>query len=245
MLLRKLTQHVKDQNWFAVALDFVIVVMGVFIGLQVDNWNATRSDQREYEMALARFDDEARSNLNTIDLLEEELAESLTVMRTAFDTLRSCEDGAENRRLIEEGLWQIKGTYGLRLRMNALQELTTSQPLLAQQSAAERARFSELKFRLELVAHEVKFAEERPHLDTVQSSDAVTYGELRPYASRYLGYDTSGLERDLTLADSVAVACKDKNLLRSFYSWERAQATLPVLMRVVRQPLADYLAGKE
>ena len=26
MLLRRITEHVKDQNWFAVALDFVIVV---------------------------------------------------------------------------------------------------------------------------------------------------------------------------------------------------------------------------
>ena len=31
MLLRSLTKHVKDQNWFAVALDFVIVVAGILI----------------------------------------------------------------------------------------------------------------------------------------------------------------------------------------------------------------------
>lgn len=39
MLLRRLTKHVEDQNWFAVAVDFLIVVVGVFIGLQVANWN--------------------------------------------------------------------------------------------------------------------------------------------------------------------------------------------------------------
>lgn len=43
MILRRLTEHVKAQNWFAVALDFVIVVIGVFVGLQVNNWNADRS----------------------------------------------------------------------------------------------------------------------------------------------------------------------------------------------------------
>lgn len=42
MLLRSITKHVKDQNWFAVVLDFVIVVVGVFIGLQVSNWNDER-----------------------------------------------------------------------------------------------------------------------------------------------------------------------------------------------------------
>jgi hypothetical protein len=35
MILRRLTQHVKDQNGFDVALDFLIVVMGVFMALQL------------------------------------------------------------------------------------------------------------------------------------------------------------------------------------------------------------------
>lgn len=43
MILRRITEHVKAQNWFAVAIDFVIV--GVFIGIQVSNWNAARADQ--------------------------------------------------------------------------------------------------------------------------------------------------------------------------------------------------------
>jgi hypothetical protein len=35
MIQRRPTQHVKDQNWFDVALDFLIVVMGVFMALQL------------------------------------------------------------------------------------------------------------------------------------------------------------------------------------------------------------------
>ena len=45
MILRRLTEHVKAQNWFAVALDFFIVVLGVFVATQVSNWNAVRVDQ--------------------------------------------------------------------------------------------------------------------------------------------------------------------------------------------------------
>jgi hypothetical protein len=33
MNLRRLTKHVQDQNWFAVALDFLIVVFGVGVTL--------------------------------------------------------------------------------------------------------------------------------------------------------------------------------------------------------------------
>lgn len=45
MLLRRVMGHVKAQNWTAVALDFVIVVVGVFIGIQVSNWNEARKDE--------------------------------------------------------------------------------------------------------------------------------------------------------------------------------------------------------
>lgn len=55
MLLRRITKHVKDQNWFAVGLDFCIVVIGVFIGLQVANWNEVRSESERVATQLASF----------------------------------------------------------------------------------------------------------------------------------------------------------------------------------------------
>lgn len=42
MRLRRILEHVRDQNWAAIVLDFVIVVAGVFIGFQLSNWNAER-----------------------------------------------------------------------------------------------------------------------------------------------------------------------------------------------------------
>jgi len=42
MILRRLTEHVRTQNWFAVGIDFVIVVVGVFLGIQIGNWNEAR-----------------------------------------------------------------------------------------------------------------------------------------------------------------------------------------------------------
>lgn len=58
MLLRRITKHVKDQNWFAVGLDFFIVIVGVFIGLQGANWNETRQDQIKEAYYLERLDAE-------------------------------------------------------------------------------------------------------------------------------------------------------------------------------------------
>ena len=38
MILRRISEHVKAQNWFAVGVDLVIVVVGVFIGIEVQQW---------------------------------------------------------------------------------------------------------------------------------------------------------------------------------------------------------------
>ena len=65
MILSRVIEHVKAQHWTAVALDFVIVVMGVFIGLQVQDWNAARADRAAERLLLRRLDDEARALLET------------------------------------------------------------------------------------------------------------------------------------------------------------------------------------
>ncbi len=42
-------EHVRAQNWTAVGLDFVIVVVGVFIGIQVANWNDEQAGRHRLE----------------------------------------------------------------------------------------------------------------------------------------------------------------------------------------------------
>lgn len=55
MLLRRITSHVKDQNWLAVGIDFFIVVVGVFTGIQVANWNASQLERREEAAFIERL----------------------------------------------------------------------------------------------------------------------------------------------------------------------------------------------
>ncbi len=47
MILRRVIAHFRRQEWTAIALDFLIVVVGVFIGIQVSNWNDARSERDE------------------------------------------------------------------------------------------------------------------------------------------------------------------------------------------------------
>lgn len=76
MILRRITEHVTAHNWFAVAIDFIIVVVGVFVGVQADNWWASQSDARreaaylralteDFSQIIAEIEDDAR-NYETI-----------------------------------------------------------------------------------------------------------------------------------------------------------------------------------
>lgn len=55
MILRRITQQVKAQNWFAVALDFCIVVFGILIAFQITNWSEDREDRRAEQRYLAEL----------------------------------------------------------------------------------------------------------------------------------------------------------------------------------------------
>jgi hypothetical protein len=59
MLLRRVIDHVRKQEWTAIWIDLAIVVVGVFIGIQVSNWNDDRATARR----AAVFTEQLRSDL--------------------------------------------------------------------------------------------------------------------------------------------------------------------------------------
>jgi hypothetical protein len=46
MLLRRIRTHIRGENWFAVCVDFLVVVVGLFIGFQIDTWWEGRKEAR-------------------------------------------------------------------------------------------------------------------------------------------------------------------------------------------------------
>jgi hypothetical protein len=67
MILRRFMKHVTDQNWFAVGLDVVVVIVGIFLGMQVTDWNSNQEIKREVEVYKHRLRLELKENLSRID----------------------------------------------------------------------------------------------------------------------------------------------------------------------------------
>ncbi|GAA0853930.1 hypothetical protein [Aliiglaciecola litoralis] len=67
MLLRSLAKHIKEQNWFAVFIDFFIVVLGILLAFQITEWSEQQADKRALHVALERLEDEIQGNILAID----------------------------------------------------------------------------------------------------------------------------------------------------------------------------------
>lgn len=78
MILRRVIEHARAQAWTAIFLDFVIVVMGVFIGIQVSNWNEARNQAAQQQVYLERLRDDFVG-------IRERIEEHLQVYADAID----------------------------------------------------------------------------------------------------------------------------------------------------------------
>ncbi|MCX7041396.1 MAG: hypothetical protein NT117_01635, partial [Gammaproteobacteria bacterium] len=210
---------------------------GVFIGIQVSNWNEARADRAAYEAALGRLGAEIDTNLASLDAFDVDMQSELAKGSKALTVLQSCVESEENLRIVEVGLNTIRGTAGLFPRRNALDEVTSNPRLLSQQSAEERARLSELRFYFDALQSTADFSERQPMEYGMEENPIIRVGKPYSSSSKYFGFDWVSTRRSLELGVSLAEACQDNKLVKSFFNWERRQSSLPVISRKWRDEL--------
>jgi hypothetical protein len=85
MLLLRVVEHLRKQAWTAIAIDFVIVVLGVMLGLQVNNWNEARLERQRTGVLLSAI----RADLHDFDSVSEPVARDVLEGLAAFDAARA------------------------------------------------------------------------------------------------------------------------------------------------------------
>lgn len=127
MLLRSVTKHIKEQNWFAVGLDFLIVVIGILIAFQITNWSQMRDDADSYLDLRQAVIDEVRTNISIGAERSERATKYMEVAKAVIEDLESC--GAQEGAV--ERLNKSQSTLGfimrVHLRQNALKQMLTSE----------------------------------------------------------------------------------------------------------------------
>lgn len=125
MILRRVMERLRKQEWTAIAIEFAIVVLGVFLGLQANNWNQAAIDHR----AEAAYLSQLRGDLQRI---EGAVRDQITFERfqgrvagAVFDLIEH--DGSADRsRRIGMGLSQLTMRRTLRMESPTFTDLQSS-----------------------------------------------------------------------------------------------------------------------
>ncbi|MEM6412399.1 MAG: DUF6090 family protein [Pseudomonadota bacterium] len=145
MILRRITQHVKDQNWTAVGLDFVIVVVGVFIGIQVANWNDDRTDRGEEIQYLRALQTDVDASLMELEDQLNFLERQGEAQRTLVEYSAGDRDDLSAEmidKLVHVGVYEL---YPLSPQQAAFEELKSSGKLSLLQSVELRNKLQEME----------------------------------------------------------------------------------------------------
>ncbi len=87
MILRRLADGIREQNWFTVVLEVLIVVVGIFIALQVDGWKERRKDQAVEQAFLIALHGDVLLADDLSSRLRERRLEKLGILMNASDVL--------------------------------------------------------------------------------------------------------------------------------------------------------------
>lgn len=129
MILRRIAQHVKQQHWTGVCIELGIVVLGVFIGLQVDDWNQARHDralereylQRIYADMQATIEQQANDS-NAAQWNEDRLRTQALII----NDLRSGRLPEKDREEFDTGLLLFGYVGGVSVRWSTVEELQST-----------------------------------------------------------------------------------------------------------------------
>jgi hypothetical protein len=100
MILRRLTNAFRKQDWLIVAVEILIVVIGVFVGLQAHNWNDARRNRETEALYLTRLQQELSEMSSQADT---EVAE----VREVYDLITEVTDYFETG----QGIDKLNGTH--------------------------------------------------------------------------------------------------------------------------------------
>lgn len=100
MILRRLSQSLKEQNWTAIWIEFVLLVAGVFLGIQVANWNEDRANQKLAKVLTERLRADLRIEAWSYEFQIQYYQEVLFNAEKTLDALEGRSKESNERLLI-------------------------------------------------------------------------------------------------------------------------------------------------
>jgi len=115
MILRRIIAHFRKQEWTAIALDFVIVVVGVFVGLQAQAWNESRQDRVQERMYIERLARDFTAIEERTEFANEKWLSVINVSRRLLADIDAFNATGRTPRTEQEILADLNDLHGTRI----------------------------------------------------------------------------------------------------------------------------------
>jgi len=77
VIVKRIGAALRARDWTAVGIEFAIVVLGIFVALQAEDWNQGRRDLRLEEVYISRLIDETKANIEILSEHEQIFADKV------------------------------------------------------------------------------------------------------------------------------------------------------------------------
>ncbi len=125
MILRRIVDAFRRQDWFTVLVETMIVVLGVFLGLQVNNWNEAQSSRRQEGVLIAQLADDLRSMRDSFVFSDTIAQKTHDGWVAIFRALEACRPIKADPALIQYALARYQRTSQVNLQRTAYDEMTS------------------------------------------------------------------------------------------------------------------------
>lgn len=144
MLLRRVTEHIKSQNWFAVGLDFFIVVFGVFIGFQVDRWNEGRIEAAQENTYLNRLHTDMKTTIRRNEKQIRFMIKQTDRARLVLESLDECKLAESDRNDFANGIYHLGKIFPTYVIKSTISELVSTGKIGIVKSSKLKAQLNRL-----------------------------------------------------------------------------------------------------
>lgn len=251
MVLRRFYDKLKGHDWASATVELLIVVVGIFLGLQAANWNDDRIERSLERGYLIRLHEDilvsARGQERDLNLLEQQLADQAVIL-SALDNCRFSENDS---LAIQRGISALGLLNPPRLFRRTIDDLAATgrtDIIRNEEIKAELAAIvAEVEFRASVMQSVFRHVEHHRH--TIE--DQVRYDVSRPISGSFfsvaVAFDIEKLcnePRNAAAISSISFYTRDR--LRAFQQLlERYREFLPLVEGELRSRWGYRVAGQD
>ena len=126
MLFRRIRTHVRAHDWFAVVVDIIVVVIGIYLGFQVTAWDEERRLLDQREDYLQRLVSDLQDDLSEADIVDRINRVSVKGISLIEDGLLDAYRFVSSKDVDFVQLRILSGTRHIILRRNTFDEMQSS-----------------------------------------------------------------------------------------------------------------------